>query len=315
MSSLHPLPRVLKGQLVVRFGQDRVRLWGPHHPSPAPRPEAQDGDKRPGDISRLGCVFWEPQTEKVMWEAGVGRDLLAAGRVSLPPGSLPKTQAGGHAGCHRYGTPRGGCFPASPHLFLPQAGAKSEGGLPAGLRTLGITRKAKVAPRSAGGCRRHCNAPPDATLRDGGTRNQQQGDPGGPAAPRRGSSGGANPRGCPQEEDKASPSLGPHHRLCLIAMGLGTPGCARGARLPPAALGKVRGATRQPEEPREPGDAVTLPPCPAQPPSKLPGPHQGQESHLGMLSEKKKHLHPLQPATARVPPPPNNHQNSTRSAP
>lgn len=32
---------------------------------------------------------------------------------------------------------------------------------------------------------------------------------------------------------------------------------------------------------------MTLPPCPARPSSKLPGPNQGQENHLGMLSETK----------------------------
>lgn len=43
-----------------------------------------------------------------------------------------------------------------------QAGAREEGhNCLAQLRTLGITRKAKVAPRSAGGSGQHCSAHPN----------------------------------------------------------------------------------------------------------------------------------------------------------
>lgn len=96
-------------------------------------------------------------------------------------------------------------------------------------------------------------------------------------------------------------------------MGLGTPGWARGTWLPPAALGKVRGATRQQEEPREAGDAVTLPPCPARPPKQAPRSKPGPRKPPGDAL-RNKNLHPLQPATARVPPPPNKYQNYALSS-
>lgn len=102
-------------------------------------------------------------------------------------------------------------LPTFPHseAGCDRAGRGRAGSCLARLRTLGITRKAKVAPRSARGCGQHCSAhlaehhPP---LRG------SKGTPGrwGHAGASLGGANSRHPKAL-QEEADGNPSLGPHY--------------------------------------------------------------------------------------------------------